>query len=456
MSVRPFILAGLAWAGLFAHARAGEITVTNLAGLAEAAAQSGQTVTLAAGTYPLADYLTPTVANARVKAHQNTFLTFSGSNNVFRLRGVTIAVDTQLRSAMHMPRDTDDFSVTGDRNVIEGLTILESGNGLSPGGAALSIRGKGNTVRDVTLTVCGSTPYGYGDLFGKGGGDIVLGHMKKSGLLVTGDGTTIAGCTLHMRSFGHGIYLQQNAANVTIEDCLVEGVVRKTDEMLAETNGPAFKADFRTVIRTRSGEKRIQPGYMKSLSEDGFRTYGEHTNLVLRNCTARNMRGGYELRSRAGSRLERCLAEGNERGFWVSSDARVVECRGDAQYGPLLIVEGDRAGVDLTVLPEVSDRTVHALALVEGTGHRIALRTSISGERPKPAPILLGFGAPMMGDGMAPPSEHRSRDVILYNATTMPVEIGKAASGGTIVSRGVVSTNDGKNVVVKPWDGVAP
>ena len=37
---------------------------------------------------------------------------------------------------------------------------------------------------------------------------------------------------------------------------------------------------------------------MKSLAEDGFRTYGQVKNLTFIHCTAKNMRGGFELRTR--------------------------------------------------------------------------------------------------------------------------------------------------------------
>ena len=66
--------------------------------------------------------------------------------------------------------------------------------------------------------------------------------------------TTVCGCKLYMRSFGHGYYIQEDAANVHFEDCYVEGVMRPTDEMLAETSGPAFKVGFRTVVKNRQGE----------------------------------------------------------------------------------------------------------------------------------------------------------------------------------------------------------
>ena len=142
------------------------------------------------------------------------------------------------------------------------------------GDAVVGVVGKGNTLRDCTIRVQGSAPYGYGDLFGKGG-------HKHSGMHITGNGTRVIGCKVYTRAFGHAFYLQEDCADCSFEDCYAEGVMRRTDEVLAETSGMAFDRKFRTEMKNRSGEARILPGYMKALSEDGFRTYGTHRNLCL-------------------------------------------------------------------------------------------------------------------------------------------------------------------------------
>jgi hypothetical protein len=424
------------------------VAVSSLAELAEAAGKSGQVVTMKPGVYRLVDYLAPNMIAEQRKRGEFQFLTFAGHDNVFHLGGATIEVDTALRNALRPPIHTDEILVSGNNNTLAGLTIRHIGEGASSGGAALGVTGQGNTLRDCTLHVCGSFPYGYGDLFGKGGSDII-GPRKKSGVHITGDGTRLVGCKLFMRSFGHGYYIQEDAENVSFEDCSVEGVMRATDDILAETTGPAFKVDFRTVVTNRAGENRVTPGYMKSLSEDGFRTYGQHKNLSFTNCTAKNMRGGFELRSKAGARLENCAALGNERGFWISTDAIVQNCRGDAQYGPLLFVEGDNAVVDVELLPSESTATVHALATIQGQGSKITIRQSPTGARNRAIPILMGYGTPMMGDGMASIPEREARRISLRNETSMPILIGPKARDSEILTAGPVEENRGKDVVVK-------
>jgi hypothetical protein len=441
-------LVALVWTTSLVDAGENAVAVSSLAELAQAAARNDQTITMKPGWYRVIDFIPLDKVAERKKQKQWPWMNFSGSNNVFQLKGVVIELDTRLRSALRPPVHTDDFLISGSSNTFFGLTITNLGNGTSPGGAALAVRGNGNTLHDCTLYVRGSFPYGYGDLFGKGGPDI-LSHNKKSGVLVTGHGTTVLNTRLFMRSFGHGFFVQKDAENVRFENCYVEGVMRPTDEMLAETNGPAFRVGFRTVAKNRAGENRVTPGYMKSLSEDGFRTYGQHKNLVLKNCTAKNMRGGFELRTKTAVRLENCTAIGCERAFWVSSGASVTDGRGDAQFGPLLFVEGDNASVELELLPAESAMNVHALATIQGSGHKIDIKPSSTGQRTKSLPILIGYGTPMMGEGMVVIPEQNARSITLRNGTKMPVVIGRKASGGEIVTLGAVQENLGKNVVVK-------
>src|SRR5690606_33592513 len=156
------------------------------------------------------------------------------------------------------------------------------------------------------------------------GGPDVISHQKHSGLLVTGSNTSLYDCKLYMRSFGHGFFVQKHAENVHFEDCYVEGEVRSTDDILKETEGPAYDVNFRTWTENREGEYRVTPGYMKSLCEDGFRTYGGIKNISFKNCMAKNTRGGFELRTNGGIYLENCTTIGTERAYWVGDGAQVI------------------------------------------------------------------------------------------------------------------------------------
>jgi hypothetical protein len=423
------------------------VRIDSLAELAAAAAADDRTVVMTPGVYRLADFIGPQDLAARRAAKNFHFLEFSGSGNEFRLEGVTIELDSELRRDLRAPIHHPEFLLSGHRNTIRGLTIICIGDGTSPGGSLWSIDGDDNTMEDCTFHVRGSFPYGYGDLFGKGGGP-VIGHRKHSGVRIAGNRSRIIGCTLQMRSFGHGFYVQGGNDHY-FENCLVEGEMRATDDMLAETSGPAFEAGFRSEVRNREGVHRVLPGYMKSLAEDGFRTYDGIGGVTLVNCTAKHMRGGFELRTRSGGvRIENCTAIGNERGFWVGNGSVILNSRGDARYGPLLFVDGDDVSVELALMPERSASKVHALAIIHGTGARVAIRSWEGRERPEPLPILVGFSQPGAGEGMAPFGERAAVGLELRNETTMPVLIGPRASGGMITTRGEIQANEGDGVGV--------
>lgn len=412
--------------------------LSSLTELADAAPKSGQKLKMKPGKYRLTDFIPPASIPERRKQKQWQFITFSGHDNSFDLRGVTIELDTALRQKLGSPIHTDEFLISGSNNTLQGLTVTSLGKGIAHGGAVLGVAGRGNTLRDCVIHVEGSAPYGYGDLFGKGG-------HKHSGIHITGSGSRFIGCKVFQKAFGHAFYLQENCDDVVFEGCHAEGVMRLTDDMLAETSGMAFERKFMSEVMNRGGTRRIQPGYMKALSEDGFRTYHTHRGLVLRRCTVKNMRGGFEMRTKSAPRVENCEVIGCERGFWVSDGAVVTKCRGDAQFGPLLYVEGDKAKVDVRLLPAEAARVkVHAIAALYGRDNEV----TIIGARPRAMPILVGFAPPTMGENASPNTERQARGLILRNQTTMPVVIGSKAEQSRIHTLGPVLENKGTNILV--------
>ncbi|TWU44258.1 hypothetical protein Q31b_17940 [Novipirellula aureliae] len=426
---------------------AAEVKISSLNELADYASKSGNVITMSPGVYPLEGYLPVDSMRARHDNKQFQFITFSGSNNIFKLDGVELEVDNALRKALSPPVHTSEFLMTGSNNTLKGLLIRYNGEGTSSGGAALQVAGNGNVLKNITLHVSGSYPYGYGDLFGKGKPkETVIKHSKHSGLLVTGSDTKLDGCKLYMRSFGHGYFVQQNAKNIYFEDCYVEGAVRSTDDILAETSGPAFDVKFRTWTPNREGEFVVTPGYMKSLCEDGFRVYGQIKNIHFKNCTAKNTRAGFELRTNGGIRLENCTTIGTERGYWLGNGAIVKNCRGDANYGPLMFVEGNNLDVELIVTPSESDRLVHALITVQGENNKVVLKSEDGKKKTNGLPILIGYTPPEHGESMSPFGESETRGLKLNNETGMPIKIGAKARDCQIETDGSVLENKGINI----------
>jgi hypothetical protein len=412
----------LAWLGTTA-ALAQPITVSSLGELESAARGDGQEIVMRPGRYRLADWLTPERCRDKRRRGDFPLLVLRGSGNRIGLEGVEWEFDAALLRELRPPVHARHLVLAGHSNLVHGLTVRGVGEDSAPSAALLLISGRGNTVSNLTLHVRGSFPYGYGDLFGKGG-DAVIAHRKQSGLLVTGHGTRMLGCVIHQRAFGHAFFVQEDAADVLFMDCRAEGETRLTEEMLQETEGPAFAAGFRTQVTMRGGEARVLPGYRKSLAEDGFRTYGRHPGLTFIRCEARHMRGGFELRSPTAARLEDCRAFGNERGFWLGSDAVATGCVGDAEAGPVLIAEGSRIRAEIEVRPTPPAGQVHALALVQGADNRVVLRGGSGRNGP---PVLIGYGPPAMGEGMAPIPEADARRADVRNLTLHPVRVGTRA-----------------------------
>lgn len=68
--------------------------LSSLAELADAAPKSGQKLKMKPGKYRLTDFIPPASIPERRKQKQWQFITFSGHDNSFDLRGVTIELDT--------------------------------------------------------------------------------------------------------------------------------------------------------------------------------------------------------------------------------------------------------------------------------------------------------------------------------------------------------------------------
>ncbi|MEQ9304648.1 MAG: hypothetical protein RJQ14_12135, partial [Marinoscillum sp.] len=175
-----------------------------------------------------------------------SILLFTGSNNTFDFTGVKFEFDTEA-----LDEFTDwvvEFWPVGNNNVYLNLTMEDIGmNVVGRGGEAIHLDGADNRIEGFHITVRGSFPYGYGDIFGKGGGS-VIGHQKHAGILVRGDRNHVKNCTLIMQSYGHGIFMQ-GSHDAIVEGCYVEGELSTVSAVLAEegTGSPADNVDFETV-----------------------------------------------------------------------------------------------------------------------------------------------------------------------------------------------------------------
>lgn len=398
--------------GLGAMAQDKAVTVSSLAELAAAASGDGRQVTMTPGLYRMADYLTAEVlekiANGVDRSQSRPpvpMIVFGGKDNRFDLRNVIIEIDTSLYAKLPQRGYTRCLIVQGGGNSIDGLTLRNSGPNQGSGGNILSVEGEGNTLENITLQVHGSFPWGYGDLLGKGGPNLV-NLQKQSGIQVLGSRTLLRRCKVFSRAFGHCFYIQAGD-DIRIEDCHAEGVMRSTTEMLADRSGPAAELGFKSVYQNRDGRYLIQPGYTKSLVEDGFRTYGGAGNITLVNCTAIHTRSGFEIGAKDDSPkktiIENCLAMGCERGYLIGSNVVVSRSRGDVNHGPLLYLRGGlNSDIELELAGRRPESTVHAVATLAGSGHRVRFTCQPHDAGFPGLPLMLGFGMPAHAEMASP------------------------------------------------------
>ncbi len=428
-----------------------KVSIRSIEELATVAKISNQVVVMAPGKYQMADYLKPEVIASTTPdvIGRCAMIEFSGSNNTFDFTNVTIEVDTKLLD--DFKKHVIEFYVTGNNNHIKGLTINDIGNNPTfSGGNSFTVLGDNNYITQVTLHVSGSSPYGYGDLLGKGSSNL-LRLKKHSGMLIEGVNDSIIGCRIISRAFGHCFFVQ-GGVNVYFENCTAEAFVRSTTEMLAETSGPAFDLNFSSVYRNRNSENKIPPGYTKSLSECGFRMYGSggptkrSTGAVTAvNCTAINTRIGFAFSKVNGNVLIKDgLAKGCEAGYNVDG-VTIVNSKGDAKNGPLLYVgSGEVSNVELTLLPDTSSTIIHSIACIVGDGHKITLRKEGNSIRQLKNFILLGSSRPSGTNPFSPYGTANAKGIVLNNSTGMPIELNSLASNCIITSNADVQ-DKGKN-----------
>lgn len=444
-------LAALSSAIVSTVTAADAIRVSSLAQLVEQAAGSGKSVKLEPGVYRMADYLTePVLAAIREKTPKGAgrppvpMMELTGSDNRFDFTDVVLEIDTMLYPKLP-PGYTRCVIVSGNGNTLNGLTIRNTGPQRGSGGNIFSIHGDRNTIENLTLHVHGSYPYGYGDLLGKGGPNLAP-LQKQSGVLISGNFNTLRRCKVFSRAFGHCFYIQK-ATNIRLEDCYAEGVMRSTNEMLRDTSGPAFDLGFKSVYENRDGRFMITPGYVKSLVEDGFRTYGGLTKVALINCVAINTRAGFEIAGSESSddktTIDGGIALGCERAFLLGSNVVVRGSRGNMVNGPLLYLRGGKnSDVELELAGGVSAGTVHAIATIAGENHRVRLTARDYETNFPRVPIMLGFAMPDHAEMSSPIRPMATKDVKLINELPgVTILMSDQATGSVIETRGPVLTD---------------
>ena len=267
----------------------------------------------------------------------------TGSNSTYDFTGVTIQIETSVFQSLGKI-DVHILQIQGNRNLVKNLRLTNVGSvydAPSHRGVNVVMDGARNRIEGLKLTTLGSFPYGYGELFGKGGGPVIR-HRKKSSILVRGDANELKGCDIHHRSFGHAIFMQ-GAVDPTISQCRVIGEMRSTDDVLKEKDTVAAKVDFMSTWGYR-----VPSGHVISLCEAGIRAYAAGNTYVggkalarktenprVLDCKIKNMRSGVMLHQASGKKLIRgCTVIGCSTSYSIGS-GDIVDCSADVQFGPV-------------------------------------------------------------------------------------------------------------------------
>lgn len=385
------------------------------------------------------------------------FIRITGDDAYFDLRGVRFMVNTKLFSRPDLAKSDDGNSmycaieVSGDRVMLDGLYIETYGDtpGRQSKNKMFNIVGEGDVLKDVEVRTTGSSPWGFGSLYGLGGGDV----RKMNGIRVgyPAKDVKLQGCKVHMRAMGHAIFLQ-GAENTLIEDCHVDGLLRTTDAILAETSGYAFDRGFYarkggyiegTMMRE---DGKIVPGEIISLSEDGIRMYPEYNghktkNTTVKNCTVTQMRRGICTGlSTSGDKVIDCVVRDCvATGYNVGNADTLINCSADAKYAEAFCipyVDAKNAFVEMNILDSRNGMANELLAKINGEAHDVIVKAAVNDYIPEQMSIKLSCWEGY-GNFNKKVSMHAT-NIRLYNQTMATVIKHPGVLGAQISSNGMV------------------
>ena len=342
------------------------INVNTLAGLRSAVQNSNQEIVLAPNTYNITDLI-----------EDDRYFLISGDNNTIDLTNVTIYFPVEINT----PQAHFYFSGTGNtllngrieniyHNGLTEVTDFVSYNtdkiNLANGGKPhLVIAGNNTTIIGTEMIVRGSFPYGYGSYFGISGGP--FGLEKRGGIQVNSTNTIIDGVYLKMDAFGHGIYIGPGEGAVTdntiIRNTIVEGNVRLTNNLLAETGGLMEENDYKD-----NDGKLIPSNDAESLSEDGIRSYANSGSVFVENSTVSGMRSGIRLWLGTETEVTNTIAKDNRiANVSMNRNGFVEGVSANFTYGPALLVDSfeQNQQVDMTLLASPNAAGDHNIAEIK-------------------------------------------------------------------------------------------
>jgi hypothetical protein len=455
-----------------------KVAVSSVKQLRQVMTESYQHIVMAPGTYVVSDLL-----DGRTVFH------LSGSDNVYDLSGVTIQIplSTLRKMTSRGAHGRAACRITGNRITLKGGTFentyddgtievsdfgsYNQNSMYHPAGGMneMSISGDDVQIIACKLTVRGSFPYGYGNIYGIGRGNVV-GLKKHGGINSTGNRLIIDGCQVKMESFCHAIFFT-GGDDITVRNTLVEGGVRPSNDLYHEMNDGDLAKRFDYKIQWPESVRGlpIPRDHMLNLTEDGIRAYSGAGHVTVDSCKVMKMRGGIKLYMAKGAKVANCqVLDCVIQGYSLPSRGTITRCSGNAAYGPLLYIRSDwhaSQHIDLEVLPSPHALGDHPLAVIKGTEHCIRFTASGSYTPETLRPIVVGY--PLRFDFLCvdypkvpagyeahfaryAPKTYRASGITVSNGTAHGVVLGEQSRDNTVTSLSYIrdyGTDNALNII---------
>ena len=453
-----------------------KVTVSSIEQLRATMAKSDQLVTMKPGTYDIPDLI-----NGQIGVEM------SGSHNELDLTGVTLRTPISLlsnpgKSNRGTPHHNKirGYLVSGDHVTLRGGTFdtphpehtgapinfgsYNQNPANHPAHATTDILLEGDHIQliDCHLTVRGSSPYGYGNIYGIGGG-AVIALRKHSGILMTGDHIIIDGCSVKMEAFGHAIFVQ-GGDQITVKNCEVEGQVRPSNDLYKEDHPKDLAKKFNYQMQWPESIRGIPipKDHMINLVEDGIRAYKGTGHMTVENCKVTKTRGGIKLYLARSATISNCeVLDCVVQGYSLPNKGTLRGSRGNAAYGPLLYIHSDSnhsQKIDLEIIPAPHALGDHVLAAIKGRSHTIRFTAA----QPALTKRAIVVGYPMRFDFLSTaypgvptgyeehfakfsPETYYASKIRLYNRTFHPIVTGELSKTNQISSLGPINDLGTKN-----------
>ncbi|MEN8725476.1 MAG: hypothetical protein ACN4GF_08630 [Lentimonas sp.] len=435
----------------------GYTQISSLEELREAARKDDQKIRMAPGSYVLTE----------TEPENKIVFEFSGSNNTFDLTDVRIELPTEvLRDMAKTPvHGIKAYYVTGDDLTFKGGHFEDIGD--HP--PRISVPAFTITGNDVSFTgsmfiVRGSSPYGVGDMLGKGRGSAVR-LQKHSAMSILGDRTLLDDCKFRIHTYGHGIHIH-GSQDTHLRDVLVMGDQRKTDDIYNSKDPFMAQFDYKIQYPDWLKGQPIPKGQMIGLTEDGIRAYTDGADkdgntrrtghITVERCGVNGMRGGITLALASSATVTDSFAINCSHAFSLPSNSTVKNCKGNAAFGPLLTMPYAHKGnseIEIELYDTKDKIGDHPLALITGSGHKITITSKDEVSQENLRPIILGSTGSRYTEATSSAEElekrNKANEIILTNLTMHPVQPGPYSSSCKIKSKGEVFADEGRGNKIK-------